>query len=116
MALEETGRTAEPRTSLPRIGAPIQHPRAAGYNGPILPAVPPSSPAPMPSSSRSAKPRPPVILACGGAEVRFDWQGDRWAHVVRFDGGLGRDAAQSQMQYIILWWISSWHIYLAQPR
>ena len=44
----------------------------------------------MSSSSRSAKPRPPVILAFGGAQVRFDWQGDRWAHVVRFDGGLGR--------------------------
>lgn len=82
--------------SLPRIGAPIQHPRAAGYNRPILPAVSLSIPALMPKSSRSAKPRPPIILAFGGAEVRFDWQGDRWAHVVRFDGGLGR-------------WTEGWH-------
>jgi len=63
---------------------------------PALPAImhriplpcPPASP-PMSSSFRSAKPRPPVILACGGAEVRFEWQGDRWAHAVRFDGGPG---------------------------
>lgn len=40
----------------------------------------------MPSSFRPAKPRPAQVLVVGGAEVRFEWRGDRWTHVVRFDG------------------------------
>jgi len=40
----------------------------------------------MPSSFRSAKPRAAILLAVGGTEVRFEWQGDRWGHAVLFQG------------------------------
>ena len=43
----------------------------------------------MPSSPRSAKPRPDLLLTIEGAEVRFEWRGDRWAHAVRFDPAAG---------------------------
>lgn len=72
--------------SLPWISPPSQHSHAAGYNsvGPPCHAHPQSSA--MPSSSRSAKPRPAQVLSVGGAEVRFEWRGDRWTHAVRFEG------------------------------
>jgi hypothetical protein len=47
----------------------------------------------MPSSSRLPHSRPAILLSVGGAEVRFDWLADRWAHVVRFDGVAGRPSA-----------------------
>jgi hypothetical protein len=43
----------------------------------------------MPSSPRPAKPRPDLLLTIEGGEVRFEWQGDRWAHAVRFDAAAG---------------------------
>ena len=39
----------------------------------------------MPSSFRPAKPRPAQVVTVGGAEVRFEWRGDRWTHVVRLE-------------------------------
>lgn len=72
--------------SLPWIAPPSQHSRAAGYNSLVPPcqALPRSSA--MPSSSRSAKPRPAQVLTVGNTEVRFEWRGDRWTHAVRFEG------------------------------
>jgi hypothetical protein len=47
----------------------------------------------MPSSPRPAKPRPDLLLTIEGAEVRFEWRGDRWAHSVRFDPAAGGSMA-----------------------
>lgn len=48
----------------------------------------------MPSSSRPAKPRPAIHVTLAGVELRFDWQGDRWAHTVRFDGAADEQAVE----------------------
>lgn len=88
--LRGDGGTEVQRASLPRIGAPIQHPRVAGYNELFLPTVALRQPRLHDVVIPVGQTPPTGHPAFGGAQVRFDWQGDRWAHVVRFDGGLGR--------------------------
>lgn len=78
--------------SLPGIASPGQLPRSrrdtGGYNQSGLSALrtPLLLRPPMPSSPRPAKSRPAIHVTLAGADIRFDWQGDRWAHAVRFDG------------------------------
>lgn len=44
----------------------------------------------MSSPPPPGKPRPPLILAFGAVEVRFEWRGDRWGHAIRFDETVDR--------------------------